>query len=549
VLEEIPSEDNAASGERFGPRLVKDHGKKFSLEKPCADMSQIYPEEESSLSETRSPSSGSWTSPSTSTSEHFSEADGPSMPLPTASPSGLPLTRRGSPHIASPQSQPCDAVIAGQLFEKFGVPVDRPTTPLHLSVAPYLKDKDEDLPREHIVSPCNVLDLNESSPSSDHKRSPTSSIGCGGLTPGAMGRLSGTRNAKQLQARVATGVSKRPVPTPCKIRQVPTPCRAQYSPVRHDSSAHARQSLQNLIYAEATALASCEAVQEGESQHISSAAIRKQLQADSCRGRYFIDGKEFWYAKECSIVGEFEQEDAAIAFPHRLLAAISSCVEEPCGIRRMLQPPEALLTLVMLLLTQIGLALASIACEGPRLALCGGTREITYELQRVGLDGWEIQSRFRASGFKMFQDAGSLETACPCNPSSSITRAFTVRLTLNVDEPVGFRIDVQDVFEDIHIVDMASIPIPLTTSSGEMMGKSMHQISESPTTHVDGIQGCQQGLLMQCSAGRCSAPSRSDAPCFGGVKRTSFWAKISGACVPGPDVLFEEPTAGEVLIY
>merc|ERR1719253_2036835 len=142
----------------------------------------------------------------------------------------------------------------------------------------------------------------------------------------------------------------------------------------------------------------------------------------------------------------------------------------------------------------------------------------------------------------MFQDAGSLDIASPCSAVSSMTKAFVIRLSLQADDPVGFHVDVKDVFEHINIIDTNGVPVSVGSSSGDVLGHA------SPSNRLTGDSpekrfGCQQGLLMQCSVGRCSAPPRLG----GSGARPSLWSQISGACVPGPD-LFDEPSVGEVLV-
>jgi hypothetical protein len=261
--------------------------------------------------------------------------------------------------------------------------------------------------------------------------------------------------------------------------------------------------------------------------------IGRQLQADACRGRYIIDGVEFWFAKESR--SSESCENTGHAFSERLRMAVVRCVE---GRHRRGhgQPPvpDGLLNTIMLLITQIGLALASVACAGPRLALCGGLREITYELQRVNSETWEIQGKFRAAGFKFYQEAGSLDTASACDPISSMTREFAVRLILSAEHPVGFYIDVQDVFECIDIIDLRGLPVTLESCLSEL--------GCTPTQ-----QGHQQGVFARCSVGRCMAPQHETGTFFGGSEvRKSLWAQISGACV-APDT-YQETTVSEVRV-
>lgn len=245
---------------------------------------------------------------------------------------------------------------------------------------------------------------------------------------------------------------------------------------------------------------------------------------------------------------ESSHEDAALAFPQRLMAAIRRCVEgrQTGGVTRghAVPAPEGLVNVVMLLLTQIGLALASVACAGPRLALCGGVREICYELSRVGWDEWEIQSKFCAHGFKLFQEAGSSDAACPCNPVSSMTRGFCVRLALSEEDAVGCVVEVQDVYEHLDIIDPRGCPVSFGPSSlrptPPRQGGSPRRGAALQGCH----QACQPGLLVQCSAGRCAAPR-----CLGGGGgRASLWSRLSGSCAAAPD-LQEAPSSFEVLVY
>lgn len=200
----------------------------------------------------------------------------------------------------------------------------------------------------------------------------------------------------------------------------------------------------------------------------------------------------------------------------------------------------------MLLLTQIGLALASVACAGPRLALCGGVRDICYELSRVGVDEWEIRSKFCAHGFKLFQEAGASDSACPCNPVSSMTRGFVIHIALSAEHEAGFICEVQDVYEDINIVDPRGCPIAFGSNS--FRASPPRPGGGSPSKRALAMHGCQQacqsGLLVQCSAGRCAAPR-----CLGNNGgRNSLWSRLSSSCVAVPD-LHEEPSAFEVLVH
>merc|ERR1712100_70827 len=145
----------------------------------------------------------------------------------------------------------------------------------------------------------------------------------------------------------------------------------------------------------------------------------------------------------------------------------------------------------------------------------------------------------------MYQEAGSLDVACPCDPISSMTRAFVLRISLDAEDSVGFRIDVKDVYEHFNIYDMRGVPVSL----GSSLWSHCDLPITSPAKH---LHGCQHGVLAQCSAGRCVVPPRSVSACFseGVTERTgkmSLWSQLSGACVPGPD-LFEETSAGEVLV-
>jgi len=359
--------------------------------------------------------------------------------------------------------------------------------------------------------------------------------GCGG--PGFAARLADIQRVARPFAR--SGNYHSPAAT--------KHCRP--SPVKLGNREQTRRTLYNLIVAEITVLSARRKRlhDEVEPQHISPAVIRKQLLADACRGRYIVDGEELCFAKETAEAGAADQ-DALQSFPQRLLSAVTNCVQGHRKDRKSNALPEALLHVVMLLLTQIGLALASVACEGPRLALCGGLREITYELRRVSCDEWEIKSQFCAKGFNMFQEAGCSDAASPCSPVSSMTRAFGVRLVVSDEHPAGFYIEVQDVFEHVNIIDLRGLPVTLGSCYDDQC-TPLRQ-GESPIKRFADLhgchQGCQQGLLTQCSVGRCVAPAPPRDATTASL-RTSLWSQIGGACMPEPDVL-SESFSSEVVV-
>merc|ERR1712146_318433 len=107
-----------------------------------------------------------------------------------------------------------------------------------------------------------------------------------------------------------------------------------------------------------------------------------------------------------------------------------------------------------------------------------------------------------AKGFKMYQEAGSLDVACPCDPISSMTRAFVVRICHDADDMVGFSIDVQDVYEHFNIRDMRGMPVTL--------GTSLRSHSDLPTLSPpkQNSGNCQHDVFAQCSVGRCMVPPR-----------------------------------------
>jgi hypothetical protein len=170
------------------------------------------------------------------------------------------------------------------------------------------------------------------------------------------------------------------------------------------------------------------------------------------------------------------------------------------------------------------------------------------------VDAWEIHSRFHAAGFKLFQEASSSETACPCSPLSSMTRCFTVRLTLCEEHYAGFIIDVQDVDECIDIMDLEGHPVTLGTCADAI--RASPQRRAMPGCH----QACHPSLLVGCSAGRCVIPPRKFPPCYspasaprldqphGDGEHASLWSQLSQSCVLGPGCS-EEAAASELLIY
>jgi len=561
----------------FGPRLASSCGNRHSfLQMPRADMSHISPEEDV-LSDSRSTASGGVVSPTATLTSDASSDVAPTSILATPKPLLLMASRKnGYQAVDNASRMPLQRLMAGEHdadvvaaltfspdFRR--IPVDLPVTPLHPSASAELQDVDEhspgvpadrpppcltshggqcspvggrsydmgEVPEEHPLRVCQHLDSEEMSPSSMTRKGSVQASRGGCFGPGALAQLADIRSvARPLRCGGGCGS---PVAT---SKRVPS------SPAKLGSRELARRSLQSLIVAEAAALSCPEATSDLESKPSTPARAERQLIADACRARYVIDGEELWFAKEAEELSSLKKDplkDPSVPFPQRVHAAVVSCVEGSGRGPNQPPLPEGFMSVVMLLLTQIGLALASLACAGPRLALCGGLREITYELERVGWSQWTIRSKFCAKGFKQFQEAGSLDVASSCDPSSSMTRAFSVKLVLTTESQVGFHVNVQDVFERIAIVDMRGLPVTLAPCSSDLIGTPRRQGQESPSKRLGGMQGCHHGLLVQCSAGRCgSAPQTGGAP-------TSLWSQISGACAHGPD-LYEDPSAGEVRV-
>lgn len=204
-----------------------------------------------------------------------------------------------------------------------------------------------------------------------------------------------------------------------------------------------------------------------QSEQSARKAVRRQLLADGCRGKYVIDGTELWYEKECDRrskqdVTTGNSTMTSTAFVERLTDAIEQCIGSQGEVH------ELLLYVVMLLLTQIGFALVHIACAGPQFALCGGERKITYELARGGGGQWHLRGQYCAYGFSQYHvsETGGTTTLqddrpLSCASASSVHRGFVIALELSVKNRTGFSIDVQDVFDDVCIFSPDGLPVPL----------------------------------------------------------------------------------------
>lgn len=233
-----------------------------------------------------------------------------------------------------------------------------------------------------------------------------------------------------------------------------SPSRTSFTaPVASAQPSSPRQALLHLVQSEINGLLF--APDEDSAAGLTS-AVRRQLLADACRGRYLVDGIEYCFEKEKSVNGDL---GTGMEFAIRLLSAVQRCMQPEVSASECREgAADLVLHLAFLLLTQMGLALAHAACAGPLLALGGGKRSVSYELQSLAPGIWQVHGNFCAHSFCHYQvenhaemEGGKGKGPEPCDRASSVHRGFVIEIRLSAAALGGITVHVLDAFEDLAI--------------------------------------------------------------------------------------------------
>jgi len=243
-------------------------------------------------------------------------------------------------------------------------------------------------------------------------------------------------------------------------------------------------------------------------REVRQAAVERQLLADACRSHYVIEGEGFCFEHKAPESAEMEgcesSDRSRSLFASRLLAAVEDCI----GSATNDSIPQGFSHVVMLLLTQIGLALAHAACTGPTLALCGGHRRVKYELWRKGSGRWLIRAESCAHGFFLYHSGEGSDTVDgtdsggpqPCSTASSVHRGFSVVLSLPTEAESesdnGLDIEVTEVFEEVAIFSTDGVPVSLGRAPKRRTRPSHGNQQMNPAGLLPKIEGMLRGWIM-----------------------------------------------------
>jgi len=177
-------------------------------------------------------------------------------------------------------------------------------------------------------------------------------------------------------------------------------------------------------------------------------SVSQQFLNDAHRSQYCIAGVDFCFAgstEPCTLYA-----DRLVGAVLRCLEADGDDAERRIGLTRF----------ATMLLSQSSLALVGAAIKGPHLALSGGGRSVSYELECVAPSCWVLRAEFRAGGFNEYLHVGECSPK-PCSEQSSLRRGCAIRLALDQSAVLGVAVEVQSVTDCLMLLDSAGEIIKL----------------------------------------------------------------------------------------